>query len=213
MDYLTAALHSKPFRPPRAPPAYVSDLFDLEARRSAFLHSETEAVSRTSSSGSDNDDWSSGVPAEGKKAGADRGMFYDVHGLIFDDVAPNMREMIETALGLPEEGMNVSSDDKNTREGRTSSLKWLDILDLGCGQGRMGLQLERLANYMTGVDLSEEAIKHAKRTRTYHSIKQGDVVTVAKVIHSSVSPRPTNNVPHTDLAEGPNITDLPIAPW
>lgn len=188
MDYLTAALHSKPFRPPRAPAAYVSDLFDLEARRSAFLQSETEAVSRMSASASGADEWSSGIPAEERKAGADRGMFYDVHGLIFDDVAPNMREMIEAALGLPEEGMTVGSDGKHARGGRASSLKWLDILDLGCGQGRMGLQLERLANYMTGVDLSEEAIKHAKRTRTYHSIKQGDVVTVTKVIRFSPPP-------------------------
>lgn len=180
MDYLTAALHSKPFRPPRAPAAYVSDLFDLEARKSAFLQSQAQRASRTGSgSGPDH---SSQSLTEANKGGADHGMFYDVHGLIFDYVAPNMREMIEAALGLPPQWVGGSSGHGATvREGGASSLKWLDILDLGCGNGRMGRQLEPLANYMTGIDLSEEAIKQAMRRRTYDSIKHGDVLTVTKV--------------------------------
>lgn len=183
MDYLTAALHSKSFRPPRAPAAYLSDLFDLEARKSACLQSSSGGTA----------DNSPGALAEGKKAGADRGMFYDVHGLIFDDVAPNMQEMIEEALGLPADAVDGSSTG--------ASLKWLDILDLGCGQGRMGRQLDRLANYIMGVDLSEEAIKHAKRTRTYDFIKQGDVVTVLKVGRAScVSGRPVHRRTRLDTA-------------
>lgn len=192
MDYLTAALHSKSFRPPRAPAAYLADLFDLEARKSAFSQSEMQRTSRTILGGSA-DNFPASL-AEGKKAGVDRGMFYDVHGLIFDDVAPTMQNMIEEALGLPTNLVDGSSTGASAREGDSNSLKWLDILDLGCGQGRLGRQLERLANYITGVDLSEEAIKHAKRTRIYDSVKQDDVVTVSKVSRTVASLAH----PHTD---------------
>lgn len=176
MDYLTAALHSNSFRPARAPLEYVADLFDLEARKSAFLTSEADRMSPASAASPH----SSGALAEAKKAGADRGMFYDVHGLIFDRVAPNMRSMIEAAIGLPvdEGGGSLSRTSGNGR-----GLKWLDILDLGCGRGVMGSQLQPLANYMTGVDLSEEAIKHATRLGSYDDIKKGDAVTVTKVIY------------------------------
>lgn len=159
MDYLTAALHSKSFRPPRAPVVYVADLFDLEARKSAFLTSDARLETTDSA----------GAIAEVKMANADHGMFYEVHGLIFDRVAPNMRSMIEAALGLPVSG------------GR-GGLKWLDILDLGCGRGTMGKHLKPLANYITGVDLSEEAIKQAARTGAYDSIKHGDAITVTKAM-------------------------------
>lgn len=175
MDYLTAALHSKSFRPARAPVGYVADVFDLEARRSAALASEAQGTSLVGWASLD----SSGAVAEEKMTGADSGMFYDVHGLIFDRVAPNMRSMIEAALGLPAEGVGGGLSGTS---GGVKGLKWLDILDLGCGRGAMGVQLKALANYMTGVDLSEEAIKHATRTRTYDSITFGDAATVAKTM-------------------------------
>ncbi|CAM9691931.1 unnamed protein product [Hapterophycus canaliculatus] len=160
MDYLTAALHSKSLRPSRAPGAYIADLFDLEARRSGYLESEMKkAAPKTSANSS------------GEQAfHFNRGMFYDVHGLIFDRVAPNMRSMIEAALGLVVDGM-----------GRTG-LQWLDILDLGCGRGKMGGELRSLANVLTGVDLSETAIKHALRQGTYDSIKHGDAVMIVKAM-------------------------------
>ncbi len=165
MDYLTAALHSKSLRPSRAPAAYVSDLFDLEARRNGYLESEALRAS----SNPENVE-SSGSLADARISNGDRGMFFDVHGLIFDHVAPNMRSMIEAALGLPSDGS----------VGR--GLQWLDILDLGCGRGAMGGQLKPLANFITGVDLSEKAIKHALREGAYDSIKHGDAVTVMKAM-------------------------------
>lgn len=166
MDYLTAALHSRSLRPARAPVAYVADLFDLEARKSGYLESQAQRTSPISA-GHVN---SSGHLADTRNSDGDRGMFYDVHGLIFDHVAPNMRSMIEAALGLPADGV------------LGSGLQWLDILDLGCGRGTMGSQLKPLANFVTGVDLSENAIKIALREGSYDSIKHGDAVTIVKAM-------------------------------
>lgn len=165
MDYLTAALHSKSLRPSRAPAAYLSDLFDLEARRNGYLESE-ELLATPNPENVE----SSGSLPDARISNGDRGMFFDVHGLIFDSVAPNMRSMIEAALGLPSDGS----------VGR--GLQWLDILDLGCGRGAMGSQLKPLANFITGVDLSEKAIKRASREGIYDSIKHGDAVSVMKAM-------------------------------
>lgn len=185
MDYLTAALHSKSFRPPRAPAAYVSDVFDLEARKSAFMQSESEMALGASRVNADGDDESLEPVIEKTRSSSDGGLFYDVHGLIMDSVAPNMRLMIEAALGLPdsrEGGMSGQVSD-----GGKMSLKWLDILDLGCGRGRMGLELQSLANHMAGVDLSKEAIKHALRTKTYDNINHGEALAVTKVGEDRIS--------------------------
>lgn len=164
MEYLTAALHSTSLRPSRAPAAYITDLFDLEARKSGFLESEAQGTAPTKNVDS------SAYLADGILTDGDRGMFYDVHGLIFDHVAHNMRSMIEAALGLPANGV------------ATRGLKWLDILDLGCGRGAMGSQLKPLANFVTGVDLSEKAIKTAIREGWYDDIRHGDAVTVVKAM-------------------------------
>ncbi|CAM9888718.1 unnamed protein product [Ectocarpus sp. 6 AP-2014] len=169
MDYLTAALHSKSLRPSRAPAAYVADLFDLEVRKNGFLASQAKRTALASAEDSDSSE-SPGPLAEARRSNGDRGMFYDVHGLIFDRVAPNMRSMIEAALGLPPDGLG--------RRG----LQWLDILDLGCGRGTMGSQLKHLANFITGVDLSERAIKHALREGSYDSIQHGDAIAVVNTM-------------------------------
>ena len=167
MDYLTAALHSTPFRPARAPEAYVSDLFNLEARKNAFLMSKKGLAQAAKVDGRE----STGALAGANKAGSNGGMFYDVHGLIFDSVSLNIRAMIEAALGLPADDAIPS-----TRKG----MRWLDVLDLGCGRGTMGSQLRHLANYMTGVDLALEAMKVAKRAGMYDSLEHGDIATVTK---------------------------------
>lgn len=173
MDYLTAALHNNPFRPTRAPAAYISDLFDLEARKSAFLTSN-KSLSPAVPRGDDPE--AAGALRDGSKPGTNGGMFYDVHGLIFDNVAPNIGAMVEAALGLPADTIRPSA-----RKG----MRWLDVLDLGCGKGVMGSRLRPLANYLTGVDLSEEAIKHATRTRTYDKIHHGDVATIIEAMAPS----------------------------
>lgn len=162
MDYLTAALHNKPFRPARAPAAYISDLFDLEARKSAFLTSN-KSLSPSVPRGNDHDI---------SKSVTNVGMFYDVHGLIFNNVAPNIAAMVEAALGLP----------ADSRPSDRKGMRWLDVLDLGCGRGVMGSRLRPLANYLTGVDLSEKAIKHATRTRAYDKIHHGDIATILEAM-------------------------------
>lgn len=179
MDYLkAAAAHSKSFRPSRAPVAYVSELFDLEARRSAA----TEADRRRAHAGSsDSPDQPAALP-DSTKTDVDRGLFYDVHGLIFDHVAPNMRSMIEAALGLPSDGVGEAGSSGNGSRGGDRAWKWLDILDVGCGRGAMGTQLEPLANYMEGIDLSEKAIKHASGTGHYDRIRHEDAVSAMKTM-------------------------------
>lgn len=178
MDYLTAALHSKSLQPSRAPVAYVSDLFDLEARRSAATEADRR---RTHGATSDSRDRPAALP-NSMKTDVDRGLFYDVHGLIFDHVAPNMRSMIEAALGLPSDGLGEAGSSVSGSRSGDRAWKWLDILDIGCGRGAMGIQLEPLANYMEGIDLSEKALKHASRTGYYDSIRHEDAVSAVKTM-------------------------------
>lgn len=179
MDYLIAALHSKSFKPPRAPVAYVSDLFDLEARRSAAEEADRK---KTNTATTPSRDEPPALP-DSMKTDADRGLFYDVHGLIFDHVAPNMRSMIEAALGLPTDGsVGEAGSSASGSRGGDRAWKWLDILDVGCGRGTMGTQLEPLANYMEGIDLSEKAILHASRTGHYDSIRQEDAISAMKTM-------------------------------
>lgn len=179
MDYLTAALHSKSFKPSRAPVAYVSDLFDLEARRRAAEEADRK---KTNTATNPSRAEPPALP-DSMKTDADRGFFYDVHGLIFDHVAPNMRSMIEAALGLPAHGgLGEAGSSASGLRGDDRAWKWLDILDVGCGRGAMGTQLEPLANYMEGVDLSEKAILHASRTGHYDRIRQEDAVSAMKTM-------------------------------
>lgn len=155
--------------------AYVADVFDLEARKSVFHVPQAQKPTSLWREESTN------LPLafnEAHKTDADRGMFYDVHGLIFDRVAPNMRSMIEAALGLPPSGSLRSSSGAN----RSVGLKWLDILDVGCGCGTMGSQLKSLSNYIAGIDLSEAAIRQATRTGVYDVIKKGDAVAITKAM-------------------------------
>ena len=181
MDYLTAALHSKSLQPPRAPVAYVSDLFDLEARRSAATEADRR---RTHGATSDSPDRPAAL-LDSMKTDVDRGLFHEVHGLIFDHVAPNMRSMIEAALGLPSGGFGEAGSSVSGSRGGDRAWKWLDILDIGCGRGAMGTQLESLANYMEGIDLSEKALKHASRTGHYDSIRHEDAVSAVKTMSPS----------------------------
>ncbi|CAN0457862.1 unnamed protein product, partial [Discosporangium mesarthrocarpum] len=108
-------------------------------------------------------------------------MFYDVHGLIFDRVAINIRTMIEGALGLRAPPGGGGGGNTDWARAQDQNLQWLDVLDLGCGRGRMGEELRALANQMTGVDLSEEALKHALRLGTYDHIRHGDALAFIKV--------------------------------
>ncbi|TRX60129.1 methyltransferase domain-containing protein [Fulvivirga sp. M361] len=57
----------------------------------------------------------------------------------------------------------------------TENLKWIQpenakILDVGCGNGNMSIQLGMLGYNVLGVDISEKAIKKAKETNTQPNV-------------------------------------------
>jgi predicted TPR repeat methyltransferase len=56
----------------------------------------------------------------------------------------------------------------------------LDLLDLGCGTGLMGVNLGKTNGKMVGVDLSPRMLEQARRHNLYTELKQGDLLTVLR---------------------------------
>jgi predicted TPR repeat methyltransferase len=52
----------------------------------------------------------------------------------------------------------------------------LDILDIGCGTGLVGVQVRSLANRLDGVDVSPAMLKKARAKNLYDRLAQGDLV-------------------------------------
>jgi predicted TPR repeat methyltransferase len=52
----------------------------------------------------------------------------------------------------------------------------LDILDLGCGTGLLGVRFHPLARALTGVDISANMIKLARRRQIYHDLVCGELI-------------------------------------
>jgi len=52
----------------------------------------------------------------------------------------------------------------------------LDILDIGCGTGLVGVQVRDLAGRLDGVDLSPAMLEKAKIKRVYDGLFQGDLL-------------------------------------
>ena len=50
------------------------------------------------------------------------------------------------------------------------------ILDMGCGTGLIGLELEKYCNYLEGIDLSIKMIEEAKQKKVYDKLIQTDIV-------------------------------------
>ena len=62
---------------------------------------------------------------------------------------------------------------------RKASLMFMDnlnIIDIGCGTGAFALKLSEKANYVIGIDSSEEMIKVANQTKNKRSIKNAEFV-------------------------------------
>ena len=51
----------------------------------------------------------------------------------------------------------------------------LDVLDLGCGTGLAGPQLRTLARRLTGIDLSPDMAKRAKKTKLYDAVEVAEI--------------------------------------
>ena len=54
--------------------------------------------------------------------------------------------------------------------------KFDKVIDLGCGTGLSGADLQGISNYLTGIDISENMISKAKKLGVYDSLIAGDIV-------------------------------------
>ncbi len=50
------------------------------------------------------------------------------------------------------------------------------ILDMGCGTGLIGLELEKYCNYLEGIDLSIKMIEEAKQKKVYDKLIQTEII-------------------------------------
>lgn len=62
------------------------------------------------------------------------------------------------------------------RQYRHESAGALDILDLGCGTGLMGLELRDISRRLVGIDLSSNMLHLAKARGVYDELLEGDIV-------------------------------------
>jgi predicted TPR repeat methyltransferase len=58
---------------------------------------------------------------------------------------------------------------------RSTPARDIDVLDLGCGTGLMGVHLRQIAKTLTGVDLSEKMLQEAKRRGIYDELHCSDI--------------------------------------
>jgi predicted TPR repeat methyltransferase len=56
----------------------------------------------------------------------------------------------------------------------------LDLLDIGCGTGLLGVELRDIAGHLAGVDLSPKMIEQARRRGIYHELAVQDIVDYMK---------------------------------
>jgi predicted TPR repeat methyltransferase len=54
--------------------------------------------------------------------------------------------------------------------------KFDKVIDLGCGTGLSGVDLQGISNYLTGIDISENMISKANKLGVYDSLITGDIV-------------------------------------
>lgn len=56
----------------------------------------------------------------------------------------------------------------------------LDLLDLGCGTGLLGMYLGKIDGKLVGVDLSPRMLEQARRQGLYSELKQGDLLDILR---------------------------------
>jgi len=93
----------------------------------------------------------------------------DFIGRLFDDYAGHFDDHLVGRLkyGVPEKLFE--------RMGRLAPVGHLDILDLGCGTGLVGVRFRPLARRLVGVDISSEMIEVAGRRKVYDDLVCGEL--------------------------------------
>ncbi|KAK7231371.1 ribosomal RNA processing protein [Aureococcus anophagefferens] len=96
-------------------------------------------------------------------------LFAQVHGLLFDD------QLLDVVLETLRSALVVDGD-------ADGGGRWLDVLELGCGDGVAGQHLRTLANRLHCVDLSAGALAVAEARRAYDVLERGEFVSTARAL-------------------------------
>ncbi|KAH8069989.1 hypothetical protein JL721_5532 [Aureococcus anophagefferens] len=95
-------------------------------------------------------------------------LFAQVHGLLFDD------QLLDVVLETLRSALVVDGD-------ADGGGRWLDVLELGCGDGVAGQHLRTLANRLHCVDLSAGALAVAEARRD-DVLERGEFVSTARAL-------------------------------
>src|SRR5262249_42720411 len=61
----------------------------------------------------------------------------------------------------------------------------LDVLDLGCGTGLLGIELRPLAKTLTGIDLSTRMLKRAEERQIYDRLVRSELIEFLQTQHQT----------------------------
>ena len=95
-------------------------------------------------------------------------LFSQVHGIFFDG------PLLDVVVSTVRLALDIEPGDAGGR--------WLDVLELGCGDGKAGPLLRGLANRLHCVDLSPGALALARRRRAYDELERGEFVSTARAL-------------------------------
>lgn len=92
---------------------------------------------------------------------------------VFDDYAPRFEQHLVEKLhyNLPFQVLDT------LRQICGNECRFESIIDLGCGTGLTGEALRSVAHHLTGVDISEKMIAHARGKNCFDQLYCGDLVT------------------------------------
>jgi SAM-dependent methyltransferase len=76
------------------------------------------------------------------------------------------------------EGSDEDSVRIDSLLGRIKHARFLRLLDLGCGEGRLTNALSALAQHTCGVDIAENALQRARARYPHIAFRQGDILDV-----------------------------------
>jgi predicted TPR repeat methyltransferase len=91
---------------------------------------------------------------------------------LFDGYAGNFDEHLVGKLQYRTPGIIGAT----LRRVRGNDMRPLDLLDIGCGTGLLGVELRDIAGHLAGVDLSPKMIEQARRRGIYQELAVQDIV-------------------------------------
>eukprot|EP00636_Phaeomonas_parva_P014656 CAMPEP_0118880728 /NCGR_PEP_ID=MMETSP1163-20130328/20248_1 /TAXON_ID=124430 /ORGANISM="Phaeomonas parva, Strain CCMP2877" /LENGTH=647 /DNA_ID=CAMNT_0006817245 /DNA_START=138 /DNA_END=2081 /DNA_ORIENTATION=- len=196
----------------RAPPGYVSFLFDLVGKRKSFLENpdpeprtrprslaantsdakkadadaaKPEAEAAVGQEDAEEDGATPAVDEESQAAAA------DVAALETEAAVARARDAMKEfnlIFGIVFKHLVPMIRDfvQDALQMRNiDGWHWLDVLDLGCGSGEVALAFRGLSNRIVGVDISKVAIALSRRTKLYNELHHADFSAVLEVIDAS----------------------------